>query len=97
MPTVAEWRVWMNSTGIPQARAYLAAHPDTEKAIADRARFDKGEQLTQMEFLSMVLHHRPTFDATTPGEIDIRKWRGPSIVDQWKCYKHRLEVEEIYG
>jgi hypothetical protein len=129
MSTVAEWRAWMNSTGIPQAQAYLAEHPYAEKAIADlkrlteyqaaRSSFEaylsgkvplsplevlavnktisdyEAAPLSPWDLASIVEHHRPTLDPTTPNETDPKKWRGPSIADQWRCHKNRLEVDAV--
>lgn len=41
MPTVAEWRKWINETEIPKAQKFFADHPGCEKAIADRDRLEK--------------------------------------------------------
>lgn len=95
MPTVAEWRAWMTSTGIPQAQAYLAAHPGASQAIAYKLRMEAGETLTPEELASVRVHCVATLDSTTPGETDRSKWRGPSIADQWLCQKNLLEVEAI--
>lgn len=105
-PTVTEWRAWL-ATMQPTMDAFFAAHPRTEQAMADWARYgayrDALAQIADPKASDLVKieaqHVVDLYLAAPVSQADLIFARAqhvepngqPSVVGQWKYYKGVIE------
>jgi len=83
------------------AKSRLAGHVSGQSPLTPEDLLTVGQvifdyeaaPLSRVELDSVRAHHIATLDATTPGETNSMKWRGPSLADLWKWHKEQVDVE----